>query len=436
MGRAVEQPGDERAPAGAGSQRVRHLLDVARDQFVARGFEAVSIDAIARTAGVSKETIYRHFADKEALFRAALEAAGEAFTARAVAVHDRAPTAGVELAGLARAILDSALDQGMFSALWVAVGVLHRMPDLAAVLREGQGLRLEPVREALEHYAREQGCAGAVDLELALDFGSLAVEGPALLMGFAGPGGDGRDRIAQRVAALFAQGLRGVGADAGDAPIQQPPPADQPADLAPHLRTLLSVAARHFLAHGYEAANLDAIGAEARVGRGTLYRHFGSKAGLFAAAMRASAHDCVAVGGPLPALSPGRADPAALARFLESALDCLASMPSIRLHHLVISQSRRDPALARDVYTILRAPWVRPLSHWLAGIGVRDDPGWYARQWLVLALRGNRLLAAGQPAPPADRRRYAARAVTIFFEGYIALVRQAPLGGAQERAKA
>jgi AcrR family transcriptional regulator len=43
------------------SPRVRHLLASARAQFVERGFDAVSIDAIARTAGVSKETIYPPF---------------------------------------------------------------------------------------------------------------------------------------------------------------------------------------------------------------------------------------------------------------------------------------------------------------------------------------------------------------------------------------
>lgn len=151
------------------SPRVRHLLLSARAQFVERGFDAVSIDAIARNAGVSKETIYRYFADKEALFRAALDAQGAEFDARAAAVHESAPTGGSELAGLARAILDSALDQGMFSALWVAAGVAHKMPDLAASLQSGQGMRLEPVRQALEDHAREQGVDRPVPLELALD---------------------------------------------------------------------------------------------------------------------------------------------------------------------------------------------------------------------------------------------------------------------------
>ena len=69
------------------------------------GFAGVSIDALARDAGVSKETIYRHFADKEALFRAALEEMGSEFVSRAEALHRAAPPAGEELTALARAVL-------------------------------------------------------------------------------------------------------------------------------------------------------------------------------------------------------------------------------------------------------------------------------------------------------------------------------------------
>jgi len=401
------------------SHRVAHLLAVARAQFVERGFEAVSIDAIARAAGASKETVYRYFADKEALFRAALEAAGDEFTARALAVHDHAPTAVSELAGLARAILDSAVDQGMFSALWVAVAVSHRMPDLAEDLREGQWRRLEPLREALQHYASERGVEGRVDLELALDFGSLSVEGPALLMGFAHPDASARDTIAHRVATLFAEGLRGSLVPGGAAdPVAQISP--EPAAPA-HIRTLLDVAGRHFVEHGYEGANLDTVGAEARVGRGTLYRHFGSKAGLFAAAMRAAAHD-LAAATSLPALPHGEVDGTALVAYVEAALACLASDASIRLHRTVIRESRRDPALARDIFTILRAPSVGGIARWLASLGLRDDPAWYALQLLALALRGNRLFASGKAMSARERRRSAERATTIVLDGFVGVM--------------
>jgi len=408
--------------ADVASPRVQHLLASARVQFVERGFDAVSIDAIARTAGVSKETIYRHFADKEALFRAALDEQGEEFVARAEAVHERAESGGSELAGLAHTILDSALDQGMFSALWVAAGVAHKMPDLASSLQNGQGMRLEPVRRALEDYAREKGVDRAVPLEMALDFGSLAVEGPVVLMGFPPAPPEARARIAHHASALFARGIDS--AKGSGVPLPDPLPSVPvgASDAPPsHIRTLLEVAGRHFLEEGYEGANLNLIGEEARVGRGTLYRHFASKAGLFAAAMRALAQDCAEMAEP-PAMPDGQADPAALAAYVDSALAILASARSIQLHRAVISQSRRDAALARHIYVALRAPWVAGLVPWLGSLGVRRGADWHARQLLVLALRGNRLFAGGHPISAQERRHYAERAAAIFLNGFISLL--------------
>lgn len=46
------------------------IARAASEMFLAEGFERVSLDQIAQRAGVSKQTIYSHFADKEALFKA------------------------------------------------------------------------------------------------------------------------------------------------------------------------------------------------------------------------------------------------------------------------------------------------------------------------------------------------------------------------------
>lgn len=44
----------------------------AGDLFMDRGYESVSLDAVAQAAGVSKATIYARYADKDALFAAVL----------------------------------------------------------------------------------------------------------------------------------------------------------------------------------------------------------------------------------------------------------------------------------------------------------------------------------------------------------------------------
>jgi TetR/AcrR family transcriptional repressor of mexJK operon len=49
------------------------LIDVGWTMFLERGVEAVAVEAITARAGVSKATFYKHFADKAALFEAAVK---------------------------------------------------------------------------------------------------------------------------------------------------------------------------------------------------------------------------------------------------------------------------------------------------------------------------------------------------------------------------
>jgi TetR/AcrR family transcriptional repressor of mexJK operon len=54
------------------------ILEAARAHFYAHGFERANLDAIAADAGVSKMTVYSHFASKEGLFEAVIEARTDA----------------------------------------------------------------------------------------------------------------------------------------------------------------------------------------------------------------------------------------------------------------------------------------------------------------------------------------------------------------------
>lgn len=59
----------EKAPDWCSAKR-RQILNGARKIFSDVGFERASVDTIAARAGVSKATVYNHFADKSALFAA------------------------------------------------------------------------------------------------------------------------------------------------------------------------------------------------------------------------------------------------------------------------------------------------------------------------------------------------------------------------------
>lgn len=114
------------------------------------------------------------------------------------------------------------------------------------------------------------------------------------------------------------------------------PPRER-ADAARNRAAVLDAAAKLFREQGVDRVSMDAIAAEAGVGKGTLFRRFGDKAGLGAALLdeRERALQEAIITGPAP-LGPGEAEhhphPAArLAAFFEAYLDYV-------LEHLDLSR--------------------------------------------------------------------------------------------------
>jgi AcrR family transcriptional regulator len=55
-----------------GQSTREHLLAAARELFARDGYDATSIEAVLQRSGVSRGSLYHHFADKKALFEAVL----------------------------------------------------------------------------------------------------------------------------------------------------------------------------------------------------------------------------------------------------------------------------------------------------------------------------------------------------------------------------
>jgi len=62
--------------------RSEQLLELAGELFAQRGFQAASMDELARRAGVSKPVIYDHFGSKEQLFATCVRRTGEILAER------------------------------------------------------------------------------------------------------------------------------------------------------------------------------------------------------------------------------------------------------------------------------------------------------------------------------------------------------------------
>lgn len=133
-------------------QKAEAVLCAAAELFLAKGFQGTSMDAVAQRAGVSKQTVYSHFANKEELFKACIEAkvAGYGFDESALspgAGDVREVLLGVvrrfvdllfdpEVIAMHRVVLGEATSQPRIAALFFASGPQRTKSAVCALLRE------------------------------------------------------------------------------------------------------------------------------------------------------------------------------------------------------------------------------------------------------------------------------------------------------------
>jgi AcrR family transcriptional regulator len=118
------------APADDESAKRRQIVDGARAVFLAQGFDAASMNDIARAAGVSKGTLYVYFKNKEELFEAIVEQECEA---QAEGIFDLdADDRDVEavLTRLGEAYVKFLCRPQKASAIRIVIAIAERMPEL------------------------------------------------------------------------------------------------------------------------------------------------------------------------------------------------------------------------------------------------------------------------------------------------------------------
>ncbi|WP_245627832.1 TetR/AcrR family transcriptional regulator [Actinomadura oligospora] len=114
--------------------------------------------------------------------------------------------------------------------------------------------------------------------------------------------------------------------------LRTPPPRER-ADAARNRAAVLDAAARLFAEHGPEAVSMDQIATAAGVGKGTLFRRFGDKAGLAVALLDARERELqeAILGGP-PPLGPGATSAERVEAFVLAYLDhLLGHLPLVRM---------------------------------------------------------------------------------------------------------
>src|SRR5260221_6571495 len=107
----------------------RQILDGARNVFMDLGFDGASMGEIARSAGVSKGTLYVYFADKNRLFEAIVEQ--EMLDQQKVAFNfDPERDVATTLREFGQAYIELLCRPGGGSAIRTVMAIAERMPEV------------------------------------------------------------------------------------------------------------------------------------------------------------------------------------------------------------------------------------------------------------------------------------------------------------------
>jgi AcrR family transcriptional regulator len=149
----------QRTPAGRSEQKRGAVLDAAAQLFLRDGFLGTSMDEVAALAEVSKQTLYKHFGDKEGLFREVIEAALRAVGDTAQAGVTRLGAGDdleADLLDLAVRQLTGVMQPRMLELRRLIIAEANRFPDLGRAFHaRGLGLAMESLTAAFQRLARD-----------------------------------------------------------------------------------------------------------------------------------------------------------------------------------------------------------------------------------------------------------------------------------------
>jgi AcrR family transcriptional regulator len=148
----------------------RAILDAATTVFLRQGYLGTSMDEIAALAAVSKQTVYKHFTDKERLFSEIVVATVEEASDRVHAEVLDLPDSGdveADLRDLARRQLRMVMRPQLLQLRRLVIGEAGRFPELGRTFFDrGPGRTVEALATAFERLA-ERGALTADDPLLA-----------------------------------------------------------------------------------------------------------------------------------------------------------------------------------------------------------------------------------------------------------------------------
>ncbi|MDQ3694000.1 MAG: TetR/AcrR family transcriptional regulator [Chloroflexota bacterium] len=176
--------------ANRSARKRRAIVDAATDVFLKSGYLGANMDEIAALASVSKQTVYKQFASKEALFIEIVSGmtseAGDRVHNELPLLNDRADLADY-LQSDAYTQLTVVLTPRLMQLRRLVIGEVSRFPELAAVLYEFGPMRALTMLATVFECLAERGLLAIDDpLVAASHFNWLIMSDPlnrAMLLG-------------------------------------------------------------------------------------------------------------------------------------------------------------------------------------------------------------------------------------------------------------
>ena len=175
---------------GRSARKRRAILDAATEVFLKSGYLGTNMDEIAALSSVSKQTVYKHFSSKEALF---IEIVSSMTTGAGDVVHNDVAQLGAD-EDLAAYLVEYALRQltvvltpRIMQLRRLVIGEVTRFPELARVLYERGPARAMAMLATVFQSLAERGLLQVDDPNVAAEhFNWLIMSAPlnqAMLLG-------------------------------------------------------------------------------------------------------------------------------------------------------------------------------------------------------------------------------------------------------------
>ncbi len=172
------------------TRKRKAIVEAATTTFLHKGYLGTSMDEIAALGGVSKQTVYKHFADKERLFfevvTSTVNEASDPVHAEVLELRDSGDLEA-DLRGLARRQLTLVLQPKLLQLRRLVIAESSRFPELGRRFYErGPGRTMAALAAAFERLAA-RGLLAVEDANLAASqFNWLVMSAPlnqAMLLG-------------------------------------------------------------------------------------------------------------------------------------------------------------------------------------------------------------------------------------------------------------